>query len=299
MAYFTGRRSHTVSPTTTTTYNVTGTDVNGCENTAEVTITVNPLPTIIASANNNAICIGESTILTGSGASSYTWNPGGSGENIEVSPTITTTYVVTGIDVNGCENTAEVTITVNPLPIITIDATDLEILTFAKGVTSGYLPLGGVFVSDRVADVLIEKGGEFFHGYTYSGHPVACAVAIANVRLIQRENLVERIRDDIGPYLQQKWQALGEHELVGDTRMVGLMGAFEIVQSKEPLQRFDEKRGAGALVRDTLMELGICMRAVGDTIICAPPFILSHAEADELIEKAWQALDQTRQVLST
>ena len=71
------------------------------------------------------------------------------------------------------------------------------------------------------------------------------------------------------------------------------------MQSKEPLQRFDEKRGAGALVRDTLMELGVCMRAVGDTIICAPPFILSHAEADELIEKTWQALDQTRQVLST
>jgi putrescine aminotransferase len=173
-----------------------------------------------------------------------------------------------------------------------------DFMTFAKGVSSGYQPLGGVFVSDRVADVLIDKGGEFFHGYTYSGHPVACAVAIANVELIRRDKLVERIHSDIGPYLQRKWQALGEHPLVGDTRMVGLMGAFEIVKSKDPLQRFAEKRGAGAAFRDTLMGLGVCMRAVGDTIICAPPFVLSHQEADEMIDQVWQALDLTQKTLS-
>ena len=167
-----------------------------------------------------------------------------------------------------------------------------DFMTFAKGVTSGYLPLGGVMVSDRVADVLIEKAGEFFHGYTYSGHPVACAVAIANIKLIQREKLVERIRDDIGPYLQQKWSALMDHPLIGDTRMVGLMGAFEIVRSKEPLERFHEDQGVGSMVRDELIANGVCMRAVGDTIICAPPFILSHDEADEMIETTWKALDR-------
>ena len=172
-----------------------------------------------------------------------------------------------------------------------------DFMTFAKGVTSGYLPLGGVFVSDRVADVLIEKGGEFFHGYTYSGHPVACAVAIANVKIFQDENLVERIKTDIGPYLQEKWRALGEHPLVGDTRMVGLMGAFELVNSKEPLERFDEDQQAGVVFRDLLMQEGVCMRAVGDTIICAPPFVLSYAEADELIEKAWVALDKSQKAL--
>jgi len=109
---------------------------------------------------------------------------------------------------------------------------------------------------------------------------------------------VERIRTDIGPYLQEKWQALGEHPLVGDTRMVGLMGAFELVASKEPLQRFDEKRGAGTLCRDHLLDNGLCMRAVGDTIICAPPFVLSHAEADELIEKTHIALDLTEKALA-
>ena len=173
-----------------------------------------------------------------------------------------------------------------------------DFMTFAKGVTSGYLPLGGVFVSDRVADVLIEKGGEFFHGYTYSGHPVACAVAIANIRLIQRDKLVERIRTDIGPYLQKKWRALGEHPLVGDTRMVGLMGAFEIVKRKDPIERFEEKQGAGEAFRDFLIEDGVCMRAVGDTIICAPPFILSHAEADELVDKTIMTLDRLQKALS-
>jgi len=173
-----------------------------------------------------------------------------------------------------------------------------DFMPFAKGVTSGYLPLGGVFVSDRVADVLIDKGGEFFHGYTYSGHPVACAVAIANLKLIQSENLVARIRDDIGPYLQQKWRALGDHPLVGDTRMVGLMGALEIVENKDTLQRFDEKRGIGTICREKLLANGVCMRAVGDTVICAPPFVLSHAEADEMIEATWKALDLTQQALS-
>ncbi|MGI9232614.1 MAG: aspartate aminotransferase family protein [Woeseiaceae bacterium] len=173
-----------------------------------------------------------------------------------------------------------------------------DFMTFAKGVTSGYLPLGGVFVGDRVADVLIDKGGEFFHGYTYSGHPVACAVAIANIGIMHKENLVDRIRNDIGPYLQRKWQALGEHPLVGDTRMVGLMGAFELVKSKDSLERFGQKQGAGVVFRDLLMHEGVCMRAVGDTIICAPPFVLTHAEADELIDKAWVALDRTRDALS-
>jgi putrescine aminotransferase len=122
-------------------------------------------------------------------------------------------------------------------------------------------------------------------------------VAIANIKLIQQEKLVDRIKTDIGPYLQQKWHALGEHVLVGDTRMVGLMGAFEIVRSKQPVVRFEEEQGAGALFRDQLLNNGVCMRAVGDTIICAPPFVLSHAEADELIDKTWEALDETQKVL--
>jgi putrescine aminotransferase len=172
-----------------------------------------------------------------------------------------------------------------------------DLMPFAKGVTSGYLPLGGVLVSDRVADVLIEKGGEFFHGYTYSGHPAACAVALANIDIIQREKLVERVADDIGPYLQKRWHELGEHPLVGETRMVGLMGAFEIVEDKETLTRFDEKREAGVVVRDICIDMGVVLRAVGDTMVCAPPLTLSYKEADTIVETAFRALDKAKEVL--
>jgi putrescine aminotransferase len=169
-----------------------------------------------------------------------------------------------------------------------------DLMTFAKGVTSGYLPLGGVMVGDRVADVLIEKGGEFYHGYTYSGHPACCAAAIATLQILQREKLVERVRDDIGPYLQEKWHGLAEHPMVGETRMVGLMGALELVKSKSPIGKFNSDEGVGTKCRDILVNNGLVMRAVGDTIVVAPPLVLTHAEADELIDKAWKCLDLTQ-----
>jgi len=172
-----------------------------------------------------------------------------------------------------------------------------DLMTFAKGVTSGYLPLGGVMVGDRVASVLIDKGGEFYHGFTYSGHPASCAVAIENVKILQREDLVTRVRDDIGPYLQEKWATLAEHPIVGETRMVGLMGALELVRDSESLERFDEDDGVGTICRDILVNNGLVMRAVGDTIVTAPPLTLSHAEADELVEKAWKCLDLTQKAI--
>lgn len=172
-----------------------------------------------------------------------------------------------------------------------------DFMPFAKGVTSGYLPLGGVMISDRVADTLIDKGGEFYHGYTYSGHPAACAVAMANIKILQDEKLVERIKSDIGPYLQSRWHKLAEHPLVGEARMVGLMGAIELVANKATLERFDEKQGVGTVCRDHLVNGGLVMRAVGDSIVAAPPFVLSHAEADELIDKTWKALDLTQKAV--
>lgn len=172
-----------------------------------------------------------------------------------------------------------------------------DLMTFAKGVSSGYLPLGGVMVGDRLADVLIDKGGEFFHGYTYSGHPASCAVAIENIRILKREGLIERVKNDIGPYLQERWKTLAGHPIVGETRMVGLMGALELVAGKAPLERFDPKRGAGTTCRDILVNNGLVMRAVGDTIVVAPPLVLTHREADELIEKAWKCLDLTQEAL--
>jgi len=174
-----------------------------------------------------------------------------------------------------------------------------DLITFAKGVTSGYLPLGGVMVSDKVADTLIEKGGEFNHGFTYSGHPASCAVAIKNIQILQNEKLIDRVKNDIGPYMQEKWHALAEHPIVGETRMVGLMGALELVSSKISCERFDDKSTAGTVYRDFAVNNGLVMRAVGDTIVTSPPLIISHNEVDELIEKARMCLDHTQKIMTS
>jgi len=173
-----------------------------------------------------------------------------------------------------------------------------DLMTFAKAVTSGYLPLGGVMVSDRVGEVLIDRGGEFYHGYTYSGHPASCAVAIANIGIMQREKLVERARDEIGPYLQERWATLAEHPLVGETRMLGMMGALEIVRDKSSLERFDEDDGVGTICRNILVDNGLVMRAVGDTIVTAPPLIMTKEQVDEQVDKAWKCLDLTRKAVT-
>ncbi|MDX1266546.1 MAG: aspartate aminotransferase family protein [Oceanisphaera sp.] len=171
-----------------------------------------------------------------------------------------------------------------------------DLLCMAKGITSGYIPLGAVAVGARVAAGLI-AGGEFFHGFTYSGHPVACAVALANIEVMKQERLVARVHDDIGPYLQREWASLGSHPLVGETRGLGLLAALELVADKSDNRRFDEDVGAGTLCREHCFELGLVMRAVGDTMIVSPPLVISRAEVDELIAKARQALDLTYRTL--
>ncbi len=166
-------------------------------------------------------------------------------------------------------------------------------MTIAKGLSSGYLPIGGVMVGDRIADVLIDKGGEFAHGYTYSGHPVACAVASANLALIQKENLVSRTRDETGPYLAGKWREVAEHPLVGEARSIGLIGAIELVREKRGRRFFDQRGEVGNICRDFCFQNGLIMRAVRDTMIIAPPLVISRGQIDELIEKAWRCLDLT------
>ena len=168
-----------------------------------------------------------------------------------------------------------------------------DLMSIAKGMSSGYLPIGGVMVADRVAEVLIAKGGEFAHGYTYSGHPAACAVASANLRILQRENLVARVRDEAGPYLAEKWRTLAEHPLVGEARCDGLIGALELVRDKAGRRFFDKRGEVGTICRDYCFENGLVMRAVRDTMIVSPPLVISRAELDELAEKAWRCLDLT------
>jgi putrescine aminotransferase len=168
-----------------------------------------------------------------------------------------------------------------------------DLISIAKGVSSGYLPLGGALVSDRVAEVVIAEGGEFAHGYTYSGHPAACAVALENLRIMQREHIVERVSEHTAPYFQERWGSLAKHPIVGEARSLGLVGAIEIVKGKDSRERFHKDLGAGSQCRDFCVNNGLVMRAVGDTMIVSPPLIVENKHIDELVEKAWKCLDLT------
>jgi putrescine aminotransferase len=168
-----------------------------------------------------------------------------------------------------------------------------DLVTFAKGVTSGYIPLGGVMVGNRVAKVLIEQGGEFNHGYTYSGHPVACAVALANIEIMERENLVSRVKDNIGPYLAKRFTELNEHPLVGVAETCGFTAGLVLVKNKKTMERFSSDLGVGMVCRGHCFGNGLIMRAVGDRMIIAPPLTMTHAQIDEMMLLIQKCLDFT------
>lgn len=166
-----------------------------------------------------------------------------------------------------------------------------DFMPIAKGLSSGYLPIGGVIVSDRVASVIKDAGGDFNHGFTYSGHPVCAAVAIANVKILRDENIIEYVRDEIGPYLQKQWRTLADHPLVGETRGVGMLGALELVKSRTPIELFEKPGEVGNLARDKAIDNGLVMRAVGSKMIVSPPLIMQKSHVDELVQKARKTLD--------
>jgi putrescine aminotransferase len=170
-----------------------------------------------------------------------------------------------------------------------------DLMPVAKGLSSGYMPIGAVMVSDKVADVVINQGGEFFHGYTYSGHPVAAAVAAENLRIMRDEGIIEHAGKEIAPYLQQRWRELGDHPLVGEARGVGMVAAMELVKSKEPRELFPEPGKVGTLCRDISVQNGLIMRAVRDTMIISPPLIITREQVDELIDTTKKVLDLTAQ----
>lgn len=173
-----------------------------------------------------------------------------------------------------------------------------DLVTFAKGITSGYVPLGGVMISSRVADVLIERGGEFNHGYTYSGHPVACAVAMANLDIMDGEDLIRRVREDTGPYLAQAYAGLMDHPLVGHAQSCGMVASLLLVKDRATMTRFDEDLAVGMRCRAHCFAHGLIMRAVGDRMIIAPPLIMQRSDIDELLRRIRLVLDLTWQDLS-
>jgi putrescine aminotransferase len=173
-----------------------------------------------------------------------------------------------------------------------------DLVPMAKGLSSGYLPISAVGVSEEIVAVLREKGGDFVHGYTYSGHPVAAAVALKNLEIIEREGLVQRVHDDIGPYFNQALKRLDSDPLVGETRSLGLIGAVEIVSKPGTNERFTGKEGkAGPIVRDACIKNGLMVRGIRDSIVMCPPLIITKAEIDKMIDIIAKSLREVEPAL--
>ena len=172
-----------------------------------------------------------------------------------------------------------------------------DLIAFAKGVTSGYIPLGGVLVGARVAAALIDEGGDFNHGFTYSGHPVACAAALENIRILREEGLVERVANDTGPYLKERFGSLADHPLVGYADSCGFVAGLNLVRRKgghvHANELFDPALGVGMVCRGHMFGNGMIMRAVGDRMIIAPPLVMTRADIDEMIGQIRVCLDAT------
>jgi putrescine aminotransferase len=149
-----------------------------------------------------------------------------------------------------------------------------------------------VAVSDSIVKDFVALGGEFFHGFTYSGHPTACAVALENIRIIEDDRLIERVRA-LAPTLKDKMSALADHPLVGEVRSCGLIGAIELVRDKARRARFEPEGRVGVIARDQCLANGLVMRACWDTLVFAPPFSISEADIDEWVIRARRALDLT------
>ena len=172
-----------------------------------------------------------------------------------------------------------------------------HIMTIAKGLSSGYQPIGGSIIHDEVFKVVAE-GGELYHGYTYSGHPVAAAVALENLRIIQEEGIIDHVRNVAHPYLKAKWDALTEHPMVGEAKLVGLMGSIALTPNKATRAKFKAEAGTvGFKVRERCFANNIIMRHVGDRMIIAPPLVITPDEIDVLIARATKSLDEAYKIV--
>ena len=173
-----------------------------------------------------------------------------------------------------------------------------DLVSMAKGLSSGYLPISAVGVADHIVEVLRGHGDDFVHGFTYSGHTTAAAVALKNIDIMERENLVQRTRDDTGPYLARGMAELAKHPLDGEARSLGLIGAVEIVSKKGTNERFGGKEGkAGPIVRDLCIKNGLMVRAVRDSLVMSPPLVISHAEIDSMLSIIAKSLDEAEPAL--
>ena len=168
-----------------------------------------------------------------------------------------------------------------------------DLMTFAKAVTNGYMPLGGVMVGDRVAEVMLASGGEFAHGLTYSGHPASCAAGLETLRILRESNIIDTAANEIAPHFQSRLQELEDHPIVGQVRGKGMFAAVELVSDKASRERLAPESEGAVFCRDTANRNGLMVRQTGDAMITAPPLVCSIEEIDILVDKLRIALDET------
>jgi putrescine aminotransferase len=168
-----------------------------------------------------------------------------------------------------------------------------DLITFAKAVTNGFMPLGGSMINDKMADVLLSGGGEFAHGLTYSGHPASCAAGLATLDIYQNTGIIEKTASDLAPHFAMRVKELESHALVGQVRVLGMFAAAELVRDKSSRERLAPDSAGAVYCRDRAIEDGLMVRQTGDAMIMAPPFVTTPAEIDTLFEKLTTALDKT------
>jgi putrescine aminotransferase len=173
-----------------------------------------------------------------------------------------------------------------------------DLVSIAKGITSAYFPLSATMVSDRIAEVLIQRGGEFYHGFTHSGHPVGCAVALENLRILKDEAIIEHVAA-LAPHFADHVRALGAHRLVGDARACGFLAGLQLVENRSTRQLFDEARTVGARCSRHALRHGLALRAIGDTMALMPPLVITRTEIDEMFRLARLALDDMANELAS
>ena len=157
-----------------------------------------------------------------------------------------------------------------------------DIMSFAKGVTSGYLPLGGIQISDEIREAIMSApaGERWMHAYTYSGHPTCCAVALENIEILERENLPDNAARMGERLLENLHRLQEEFECIGNVRGLGLMCAIEFVADRET----KEPAGIGGQVQQACIDRGLFTRIVGDSLLFAPPLVMSADEVDEMVQ---------------
>ena len=171
-----------------------------------------------------------------------------------------------------------------------------DIITSAKGITSGYIPLGAVLISDSLMKSISKDSSLFFHGFTYSGHPVSCAAALKNIEIIKRDKILDHVKN-IAPYFHQKLKTLYEIPIVGDVRGMGLMAGIECVIDKDSKNPLILDQAIASRIDEESLKLGLIIRPIYHICVLSPALIIQKEQVDDLVDKLYQAISNATKKL--